>query len=96
MEALTVAEQVGDGDLRFVDEVLRTARSVYNAHVSFVHSALIFQDQELVAFAASYDTDPGIVASREAFDTLTNSEFPNSRRQSGNGCSSERRRRTPR
>jgi hypothetical protein len=79
VEALTVAEQVGGEDLGFVDEVLGTARSVYNAHVSFVHSALIFQDQELVAFAASYDTDPGIAASREAFDTLTNTEFPQCR-----------------
>ena len=76
VEALTVAEQVEDDDLRYVDGVLRTARSVYNSHVSLVHSALIFEGQDLVAFAESYETDPGITASRQAFDTLTTTDFP--------------------
>jgi len=76
VEALTVAEHVDDEQLGFVDGVLRTARSVYNSHVSFVHSALIFEGQELVAFAESYDTDPVMTASRVAFDTLATTEFP--------------------
>ena len=76
VEALTVAEHAADDDLLVVDGVLKTARSVYNSHVSFVHSALIFQGDDLVAFAESYDTDPDITASREAFDVLTSTEFP--------------------
>ena len=75
-EALTVAERIEDDDLEFVDGVLRTARSVYNAHVSFVHSALILQGEDLVAFAESCDTDPGTAASRDAFNALLHAEFP--------------------
>ena len=76
VEALTVAEHVDDEQIAFVDGVLRTARSVYNSHVSFVHLALIVQGQDLVAFAKAYGTDPAISASREAFDKLTTTEFP--------------------
>jgi hypothetical protein len=76
VEALTLAEHVGDDDLEFVDGVLRTARSVYNSHVSLVHSALIFQGPDLVAFAESYGTDPELAASRAAFDSLSTTEFP--------------------
>lgn len=75
-EAATIAGYVEDDDLGFVDEVLRTSRSVYNTHVSYVHSALILPEPDLVAFAEFYDTDPGTTASRAAFDTLRNEEFP--------------------
>jgi len=76
VEALTVADQVDDEQLGFVDGVLRTARSVYNSHVSFVQSALIVHGADLVAFAESYGTDPGIIASRAAFASLSTTEFP--------------------
>jgi len=75
-EALAVAEHVTDDDLGFVDGVLRTARYVYNSHVSFVHSALTFQGQDLIAFAESYDADPTATASSQAFNSLRNAEFP--------------------
>ena len=75
-DALTVAEHAADDDRDFVDGVLKTARSVYNSHVSFVHSALMFQGRELAAFAESYDSDPGTSASREEFNILLHSEFP--------------------
>ena len=76
VEALTVADQVDDEQLGFVDGVLRTARSVYNSHVSFLQSALIVHGADLVAFAESYGTDPGIIAARAAFDSLSTTEFP--------------------
>jgi len=76
VEALAVAEHVEVDDLPFVDEALRTARSVYNTHVSFVQSALTFQGQDLVAFAEFCNSDPGTSASREAFDQLTNIDLP--------------------
>jgi hypothetical protein len=75
-EALAVAEHVQDDELEFVDGVLRTARSVYNSHVSFVHSALIFHGPQLVAFAESYNADPSAIATREAFNKLVDAEFP--------------------
>lgn len=76
VETLTVAPQVEDDELPYVDRVLRTPRSVYNSHVSLIHSALNSEERDLVAFAETYDTDPGITASREAFDTLTKTDFP--------------------
>ena len=76
VDALTVADRVRGDDVEFVDGVLRTARSVYNSQVSFVHSALILQGQDLLAYTESYGSDPGTVASREAFTALADREFP--------------------
>jgi len=75
-EALAIAENVTDDDLGFVDGVVRTARYVYNSHVAFVHSALTFQGQDLIAFAESYDRDPNAAASGQAFNALRTAEFP--------------------
>jgi hypothetical protein len=73
---LSNANSVENDDLCYLSSVLRTARTVYNSHVSFVHSALIYQGPDLVAFTEHYDTDSDTAASIEAFDRLKNTEFP--------------------
>jgi len=76
VEGLEIAEHVADDDLALVDEALKTARSLYNTCVSFIHSALTYKGQDLDAFAEFCNSDRGTSASREAFDHLANIELP--------------------